>query len=267
MNLAADRPAALAGWKVLVTRPEGQADALCRLIEQAGGRPVRYALVRIERSRAAVTAIALPLLQAQQEWDWLIFVSTNAVRYACELGDWWRQRPLRPHVAAIGRGTAEALLSRGFRVDLRPKAQFNSEALLAAPELQAVQGQRFLIVRGEGGREFIADTLRSRGAEVRYAEVYRRAAPAGDASALIAAWRGGDIDAVVLSSGEALDNLVHLLGPQHAALLGRTPVAVIGERLAEKARGAGFPRVEIAAEASDQGLCSAVTRLAHSTRG
>lgn len=263
MNLARNRPAVLSGWNVLITRPAGQADALCQLIEQAGGVPLRFPLIAIERSRNA--AAALELLQRHQEWDWLIFVSTNAVRYACELGDWWHRLGERPRIAAIGRGTADLLLHRGIRVDLRPKAQFNSESLLETLEFQAPEGQRFLIVRGQGGRELIADTLKQRGAEVGYAEVYQRVAPSGHPSSLIRAWRDGEINAVVLSSAEALDNLVNLLGPEHSELLERTPVAVMGERLAVRARELGCERLAIAPEASDEGLCSAVIRLANST--
>lgn len=70
---------------------------------------------------------------------------------------------------------------------------------------------------------------------------------------------------IVLSSREALDNLVNLLGPDHWELVYRTPVAVISERLASRARELGCQRVDVAPEASDQGLCSAVIRLANSS--
>lgn len=263
MSLVLDRPAELSGWKVLITRPAGQADALCETIERAGGVPVRFPLITIERSSTG--QVALARLQRYQEWDWLIFLSPNAVRYALELADWWHDLPARPRIAAIGRGTAERLLERGLRVDLQPKAQFNSESLLDLPEMRAAEGRRFLIVRGQGGRELIAQTLRARGAEVEYAEVYRRAPPSGDVSALIRAWRRGEIDAVTLSSSEAFDNLLRLLGPQDADLLTQTPVAVISERLASRARQWGCRRVNAAPEASDQGLCAALIRLANST--
>ncbi len=254
----------LHGWRVLVTRPSDQARGLCARIERAGGVPVPFPLLVIEALRDPAPARAR--LRRISSFDWLIFVSANAVRFAFDLEDWW-PKGHRPRVAAVGRGTADALRERGVEVDLTPKAQFNSESLLEAAEFRSCAGQHFLIVRGTGGRELLADTLRQRGAAVDYAEVYQRVAPADGAEVLLPAWRRGDVDAVVLSSKDALDNLATMLGGGGVDLLQNTPVAVIGERLAAHARALGCRRLDVATEASDEGLCDAVVRLANSTRG
>jgi uroporphyrinogen-III synthase len=112
----------------------------------------------------------------------------------------------------------------------------------------------------------LADALRKRGATVAYAEVYRRVPTHGDASSLIDAWRRGTIDAVTVTSGDALSNLLRILRPAHADLLARTSLAVMGERLADLARHAGFRRVAVATESSDEGLCEAVISLAQATQ-
>lgn len=258
------RQGLLRGWRVLVTRPADQAQSLCERIERAGGIPIPFPLLVIEALRDPAPALAR--LRRIATVDWLIFVSANAVRFAFELEGWWQKRP-RPRIAAVGRGTADALSERGVEVDLTPKAQFNSESLLEAAEFRSCAGQHFLIVRGLGGRELLADTLRQRGAAVDYAEVYRRRAPTDGAEVLIPAWRRGDVDAVVLSSKEALDNLAIMLGSGSVDLLRKTPVAVIGDRLAAHAKALGCERLDAATEASDEGLCDAVVRLANSTRG
>lgn len=255
----------LDGWRVLVTRPEEQADGLCALIERAGGVPVRFPLIVIEPISDASPAI--DRLTLGKDWDWLIFVSANAVRHAFRLPALRRAMTGATRVAAIGRGTAEALQEQGIAVDLRPEAQFNSEGLLASPEFTDCASRRVLIIRGHGGRELMAETLRQRGAVVDYAEVYQRVAPRLGKEHLLAAWRRGDIDALVLSSSDALNNLMELLGPGDSSLLYHTPVAVIGERLAVLARELGCQRLAVAAEASDQGLCAALVRLANSIRG
>jgi len=249
----------LAGLAVLVTRPAEQAETLCRLIEQEDGTPFRLPLLEIEA--AASDSAGGAALREARGADWLVFVSANAVRCALRLlkGDLTALRG--PRVAAIGQATADTLMGAGIAVDLTPKPQFNSESLLAMPELADVAGRRFLIVRGQGGRELIGTTLTARGAEVRYAEVYRRAMPAADASAVLDAWNGSGTRAIVLTSGEALNNLGILLSASGREVPAAATAVVIGERIAELARAAGFRQV-IAVAADDPAIVAALAGVA-----
>ena len=73
---------------------------------------------------------------------------------------------------APGPGTAEALADAGIANVRIPATTFDSDGLLALPELASTsQGKRVLIFRGDGGREQLGDTLRARGAEVDYVVV------------------------------------------------------------------------------------------------
>ena len=93
-------------------------------------------------------------------------------------------------------------------------------------------------MRGEGGRELLADTLAARGARTEYLECYRRMLPHADMAPLIGAWDGGEIDAVTVSSTASLDNLITLLGvPRLAA----RPLFVNHARVAERAHEVGIP--------------------------
>jgi uroporphyrinogen-III synthase len=249
----------LAGVTVLATRPAEQAGGLSALIEAAGGRVLRWPLLEIEPTGS--DSPAAELLNRPDDWDWLIFVSANAVRCARALGGWAGRRSARTRVAAVGAATAEALAETGIRVDLIPKPQFNSESLLAAPELAQVAGRRILIVRGVGGRELLAATLRERGAETAYAEVYRRLRPKGDAAAWIDLWRSGGIDLATVTSGEALEHLMDLLGEAGPELASRTPLAVIGPRIGALARKRGWRRIIEAGQASDAGLAEAIIQF------
>jgi len=259
-----------AGFGVLVTRPARQAEALCQMIRDGGGTAIRVPLLEIET--AAIGEEGPSRLGRLDGLDWLVFVSANAVRCAFELlgPQWLEACPAK--IAAIGQGTALALAEKGTAVDLKPKQQFNSEALLAGPEWSDVEGQRFLIVRGVGGRELLAETLRARGCLVEYAEVYRRKPPALDTQGLISRWRAGDFGVVTVTSGEALDRLAQIMAGGAEDLLKRTPVVVIGERLATRARGLGCAQVT-AAGASDMDIFDAVVRIGqalmktHQTRG
>jgi len=244
---------------VLVTRPVGQAEALCRMIEDAGGTAVRLPLLEIEFAQAGDTG-PRRLLQLEKI-DWLIFVSANAVRCAFALlgPQWLHNKP--PKVAAIGQATAKELLARRVTVDLKPKQQFNSESLLALPEWTDANGLSFIIVRGSGGRELLAETLRERGGAVGYAEVYRRVTPKIDMSGLLACWRKGKIAVLTLTSGEALANLWQQLPDSDRGLLLHTPMVVIGKRMGKQARELGAKHV-FEAEAGDADIFDAVVRIA-----
>lgn len=250
-------PAGLAVW---VTRPVEQAGPLCRMVEEAGGDAIAVPLLDIAALQSEAPGPSK--LRDLGGVDWLVFVSVNAVRCAWP---WLGPQCLQgkyPKIAAIGQATALALAERGVAVDLRPKQQFNSEALLAQAEWENVQGQHFLIVRGEGGRELLAQTLSSRGARVEYAEVYRRVCPDLKASGILARWQAGGVDVICITSGEALENLGKLLEQAEGGreLLMRTHLVVIGERQAKRAQELGCTHV-VAAEASDLNLFDAVVRI------
>ena len=72
----------------------------------------------------------------------------------------------RYDVCVIGAGyggtTAAALLAAGRPADFTA-AKADSEGLLADPAFADVAGRRILIVRGVGGRELLARSLRARG--------------------------------------------------------------------------------------------------------
>lgn len=237
---------ALAGIRVLVTRPAHQADGLCAAIEAEGGVAVRFPTIAIEPVDGTEARARL----AGHDWDWIIFTSANAVGNALTISSAWRDRPL----IAVGKATRDALRAAGLDVALTPSDGFNSEALLALPELADVVHRRILIVRGEGGRETLAGTLRDRGAKVAYADVYRRVPPAVDPAPLLARWRDGGIDVVTVTSNETLTNLAAMLGDQGRALLARTPVVAVSDRVLQIAARLGLsnpPRVAASAHDAD----------------
>ncbi|AGA90154.1 uroporphyrinogen-III synthase [Thioflavicoccus mobilis 8321] len=245
----------LAGRGVLVTRPAAQAERLCGLIEAAGGRAIRLPVLDIEPA-----ADPAPLCRLFAErWDLLVFVSRNAVELALALLPAGRL-PTGPRLAAVGRATAEALAAAGRGPDLVPAGRYDSETLLALPELADVRGWRVLIVRGEGGRALLRDTLASRGAEVAYAEVYRRVLPSVDVGTLVARW-DEEVAVTMATSDEALQNLLTLVGPAGRAALLATPLVVVAERTGELAGRLGFGEVAVAERADDGSILAACCAL------
>jgi len=241
----------LGGKGVLVTRAAHQATGLCRLIESAGGRPLPFPALEILPAEENGPAHRL-LTEGR---DLMIFVSPNAVRFGCALA--WEGGLRAKRFGVVGRATAAALAGSGYTIDLIPDGRYDSEGLLALSDLQHMGGQEVVIVRGEGGRPLLADTLRARGAKVEYAEVYRRARPNKDVAPLLQAWHGS-VDLVTVTSIEVLENLVAMLGAEGWPLLRRTPLMVISERMREAADRQGFEKILLAPGADDETLLAAI---------
>lgn len=256
---AAPPPCDLGGRGVLVTRPAAQARRLCDLIRAAGGRPIPFPTLEI----APVADPGPTRALLAQAWDLMVFVSRNAVELALDLigdtpgpGTW----PGARRLAAVGRATAAALESAGRPPDLVPTERFDSEALLALPDLAGLAGGRVLIVRGEGGRALLGEVLSERGAEVHYAEVYRRVCPQGDPGDLIDRWPA-EVHLLTATSDEVLLNLHRMLGPAGVGLALATPLVVLSERTAQTARDLGYRRVRVADRAEDGAILEALCAL------
>ena len=243
----------LAGRTIVVTRPQAQAAPLVEAIAAAGGVPLVFPLLEIS---PAVDPQPLAEAAARfNDYAFAVFISPNAVDYALPTilarGPW----PAALTPAAVGQGTVKALVAHGVGGCIAPTERFDSEALLALPELAAsrVAGRRIAIFRGDGGRELLADTLRQRGAKVDCVTCYRRSGPSRGASPLLAAWRAGRLDALTVSSSEGLRYLVDLLDGEGLAFLHETPVFVPHVRIAENARALGLSNI-LLTDAADAGI-------------
>ncbi len=264
---AAARDCALAGLRVLVTRPRRQSAGLVALIEKHGGTAIRFPVIEILPTRGSRAALA-----SLDDYALVIFVSPNAVEHGLALMDTARALESRALIAAVGESTAAALEQAGFDAVLRPAQGSSSEALLALPEFdgKAIAGSRILVVRGEGGRQLLGDTLSKRGARVTYAEAYRRALPAVNGGGLADRGKNGGIDTIVITSVEGFENLFTMLGKGSAVWLKEAGYVVISERLAVHARALGIKnQAVIAARADDEALLEALVRwrAAHSDDG
>jgi uroporphyrinogen-III synthase len=245
------KPGPLAGRTIVVTRPRAQAAALAGAIAEAGGMPLIFPLLEISPAPDPQ-----PLQQAVlnlAQYALAVFISPNAVDYALPAilcrGPW----PATLLPAAVGQGTVRALAAKGVNGCVAPTERFDSEALLALPEMLAVNGKKIIIFRGDGGRELLADTLRERGAEVDYATCYRRSGPADGVLPLLAAWRAGRLDALTVSSSEGLHYLLDLLDAEGRQFLRKTPIFVPHARIAETAQELGLNNT-ILTEAADAGI-------------
>ena len=145
---------------------------------------------------------------------------------------------------SVGPGTGQLLLDAGVPVYWSPDG-VDSEALLQLPELESalsVTAPRVLIVRGEDGRELLAQKLTSLGAQVDYLSLYRRVQPSYAAGTLVHRVNSEQLNALLVSSGQGLQNLLQLAGADWSTLA-QLPLFVPSARVAEQARVAGAQHV------------------------
>ena len=248
----------LAGSGVLVTRAESQAKRLCQLITEMKGRPIRFPCMEIAAPGSSERLDRL--LADVGSFHMALFISANAVRWGLRRLPGGRL-PERLKIAAVGAATARALTDSGHAVVLVPQQGYDSEALLASPELDAesVAGKRILIFRGRGGRELLRDTLTRRGALVEYAEVYQRRCPERMEGRGPESWIG-DLDVITATSNMVLDNLFQLSGNDYRKHIQQTPLIVISERMRRHAVALGCRQVMVADGPDDRALVHALCR-------
>lgn len=191
----------------------------------------------------------------------LIFVSNNAVRFGGEvINNYWPQVPLSVNVIAVGPTTAEAASERFICEVTQPSNGMTSEDILRLPQLQDVSGQKIGIVRGQGGRELLADTLRERGAIVDYLEAYSRSLIDYTSADFCNRLCEAGVNVLTVSSGESLDRLTHLLADDRKKLQ-QFNLLVPSQRVGRQAEKAGYQKVHNASGADPLSFVSALGEL------
>ena len=246
----------LRGVTVLVTRPQGLGEDLVQAIETRGGEAILMPSISIQPVQPDTSELAE--LSTLPAGGLVIFASRNAVAWGAR----YLPQP-RPRIAAIGPSTASALAELGLKPDVRPTG-FTSEDLLAQPELENLAGVRVFIIRGQGGREALAEGLKERGARVRYLDVYRRCQATLDPDRrqiILDRWAGGEIHVFTATSGDIFRNLCGMFGREGEALIRRTPLVTVSKRVLQIAEDWGHAADRIlAAGPDDQSLAEAIAR-------
>jgi uroporphyrinogen III methyltransferase / synthase len=217
----------LDGRRILVTRGEGQAEALCALIRARGAMPVVFPTVRlVPPEDPAPLDAALARLSS---FDGILFTSANAARFFCERAAHRGIRGLPDGVlaASVGPGTSRALRERGFPVHVEA-AVHTAEGLVEALGPTGIAGRRYLFPRAKEGRAVIPEEIARRGGSVAPIVAYENGLPERDEAAA-GALAAHPPDVCTFASPSAFRNFFHLLGEERAAaVLARSRIAVIG---------------------------------------
>lgn len=250
--------------RVLVTRPAHQATHLIQDLKTSGAEAIPFPLLEIKpvsESDSGFHALKQQIIDLDL-YQHVIFISPNAVRIGCDwIDQYWPQLPLGVQWLAIGKQSAAELSNYGIDAYHSPLG-YDSEALLNSPALAQVESEKILIMRGEGGREKLATELRARGAEVSYAELYRRHCPEYSQQDVEGTLFSKPLDAILISSAAGLNNLMKLVIDQGKELstdsLLNCHLVVPSERIRQEALKAGFNRITTSAGPDDQSMIKAL---------
>ena len=244
-------PLPLHGKTIVVTRPKSRAGTLAEKLRRLGANVIEAPCIEtVEREDTKPLADAL-----QQSHDWAVFTSPAGVLSAVDalrrLG-----RDLRAlygmKLAAIGKGTADALSAYGLTADLVP-AQYDGEHLADALIGVMPQGGSALLLRAKQGGQILPEKLVAAGIRVTDVPLYDTVYCCNKADALRGLLANDKIDAATFTSVSTVEGFVEAVG---ADCTGFT-TCCIGEQTAGAAKRY-YNNVKIAKNATIDDLISCI---------
>lgn len=204
---------------ILITRPSGRAEPLMQALMPFAQHLTHQPLLSIQPLAHSVDALA--------HADIIIFISVNAVQLLNE--EAFSMIDDRCELMAVGEKTTAQLQAIAGSV-VYPADQ-RSEGLLALPNLSNIKHKRIVIIRGQGGRELLADALTERGAEISYLEVYKREPVILSHQFWYDQWQKEQINCIVVTSVEIADSVIQQMPAKWLSRLQNVIWLVASERI------------------------------------
>jgi uroporphyrinogen III methyltransferase/synthase len=257
----------LFGKRVLVTRARGQSSELADMIEDLGGEPVEFPVIRMQKTTRpeALQKLEHALLKLDT-YDWVIITSVNGVDF---LFDHLRERRIdiralsKASIAAVGPKTAEALENRGLFAEVLP-SRYQAEGLLESllPELKA--GQKVLLPTADIARDVLPRKLSEMGLEVTEVDTYENVLSTENGEEALDLLQNKAIHLITFTSSSTVRNLLEamrLLGVERPLeLLEGVETACIGPKTAETMAECGIPITYMAKEATIASLVESFSK-------
>lgn len=226
---------------VLLIRPSQTADPLELAVRNAGYPVYQHAVVAIEP--LAVAAAALQEWSSHS-WHGIVVISPNAARIFDQQLRAAKLPWPRGNYYAVGSGTAATLVPLCQQPVTYPSTQYTSEGLMSLGELNDLREQRWLLITGENGRDWLPNTLQQRGAEVTPAVIYCRQTLAKNAPVVEPEWRT-DVQCIMVSSVEQLQLFMASLSPSEQQWAANCQWVVPTGRVSEQLAQLGVPAAHI----------------------
>ena len=239
LNWFESRP--LFGKKIVITRPEDQAEEFIRKLSERGAKCLLFPTITIlppTTWRELDKAIKI-----LSRYDWIIFTSVNGVKYFFQRLHFQKKdtRYLKgSNIGAIGPGTAAALMNRGINPDMVPD-QYWAEGVMEGLKGFLLDRKRVLLPRPVIARDYIPKKLTELGAIVDVAEAYRTVKPDYSKHQLVMLLKNSAIDMITFTSPSTVDNFLALLkGQSILKEWSKAKVACIGPITAQRAAEKGL---------------------------
>lgn len=243
--------------RVVVTRPADGRDRLTERLRELGCEVLAAPAIRIgpPRSYEALDS----LVRSPGRYDYLLFMSRNAVRYYVQRARRLRRGgppvPAGVQVGVVGAATGAMAERAGMAVTLRSDGRTGvdlTDALVAV----ASPRMRVAVVQAEDGLDEPTDRLRNRGLVVTRIPAYRTR-PAAVPKEIVAAVRKGEVDALAFASPSSAVSFAVALGGLAAVPAG-VAIAAIGPTTASACARAGRRPDTVASEPSADALARAI---------
>ncbi|VFP79773.1 uroporphyrinogen-III synthase [Candidatus Erwinia haradaeae] len=243
---------------ILVTRPSPFSDELVRSLRHRGR--IAWAFPLIEFMPGTQLNILHEHLQALEPGDLVFILSRNVVHYAkiifTRINASW---PKILNYYAMGRNTALAFQNSSGHIAFWPQKPANSEILIQLLPLKSIEGKKALILRGNGGRNLLKDTLLRYGAQVELIECYQRCKKNYHSIEEGRRWRIKGINTLVVTSGEMLKQLYSLFSDQdREEWLLQCNLIIVSERLEILAKNLGWTNIHISSGADNKSLLNKI---------
>lgn len=235
----------------IITRPKDQAQTLAKKLQALGAITIVFPTIDI----VAKKNDALQAQFNQQQYDFTLFVSINAVKHSMPFCS---KKDALGVVIAVGPSTKLALQSAGIEAVTCPSV-YNSEGVLCLPQLQHCHDKKILIVCGTHSRQLIYESLIKKGAEVTQAICYEQHLPNLPKAQNLKHLTEQKVDAIISTSSLGLHNLYKLASPNHINWLNKQCILTISHKMTAQLQHHGHSATAISAQnATDEMVISAL---------
>lgn len=233
----------------LIFRPQAKCLSSVHAFEKEGLDAIACGLIDTELDTQALAQLPQKIAQLGSA-SLIIVTSTVAAEQCVKFKALW---PVQVQFYAVGESSANILRIAGLTAIVPAEAR--SEGLLALPQLHNVAGKSVTIIKGFGGRELLAETLSSRGANVDEWPLYKRVSLSSPFCTR--QWHTEQIQCIIATSGEVIDAAFNC----YAAHWLKTKLwIVVSQRTADIATEYGITQIQISDSASDNALIHSAKR-------